>query len=134
MTPAEKLLTVVVATVVMLGVILPVDVVELALIVQVVVVAVAAILAGLYISRVARGVTRVRSQYLWLLIRRDKRVAVGFLMLLVLALGSLLPRVLDWATIFQRPWGVLWLIVAIDLFAVGLIDDALLIHRDRSIP
>lgn len=134
MTSGEKLLAVIVISGLVLGLTLPTTAVELAIVVQVLVLGVVAVLAGIYISRVGRGVTKARSLYLWLLIRRDKRVALGFLMLFVLAVAVLLPRVLDNGPIFQRPWGTFWLVVALDLFAVGLIDDALVMHRDQSIP
>lgn len=135
MTPAEKVVAVVITTGVVLGLTAPVDTVELAVVVEVVVLGLLAILAGIYISRVGRGVTKVRSMYLWLLIRRDKRVALGLVMLFILAVAILAPRVLaEFPVIFQRPWGVFWLVVSINLFAVGLLDDALVMHRDQSVP
>lgn len=121
---------------VLLAILLPIEVeaVELAAAVQLIVVGVVALFAGAYIWRVNRGLTRDKSEYLWFLVRRDLRVTLGFAILAALAVATLLPRILDIDPWISRPWGTVWLVIGVELFAVGLIDDALQMHRDRNIP
>ena len=133
MTTAEKLISTIVVGLVALALLLPAEAVEFALVAQIIIVGFIALAAGVYVWLVNRDLTRPESEYLWILVRRDKRVALGFVMLLLLGLAVLIPRISDVAPFFQRPWYVLWLVIAIDLFAVGLIDDALLVRRDRSV-
>lgn len=118
-----------------LALVLPPFAVELGIALEVALLGLAAIVAGVYIGAVGR-VAREVSEYLWLLVRRDLRVALAFAMLMGLALAVLVPRIwsgLDDGGLISRPWGVIWLAVAINLFAVGLIDDALQFRADRRI-
>lgn len=110
----------------------PVETVELASALQIIVLGVVALFAGVYVWLISRGLTREKSEYLFLLVRRDLRVMLGLAMLAGLAVAVLAPRVLGFDPVIQRPWGTVWLVIGIDLFAVGLIDDALVMHRDRG--
>lgn len=133
MTGAEKIVAAIVIALIVLTSVLSAEVVELALIVQVIVLGAIALVAGGYIWLSNRGLTKAQSEYLWLLVKRDLRVMFGLVGLAGLAVVVLGPR-LDWfPDLIQRPWGTLWLVIAVDLFAVGLIDDALVVHRDKAI-
>lgn len=133
MTRAERLLVMYLAVAVPLVVVLPVELAELGIAIEVLALSVLAIVAGLYIRRVGH-VARHVSEYLWLLVRRDTRLAIAYAMLAGLALATLVPRLVgDPGGILARPWGIVWLAVALNLFAVGLIDDALQMHTDRAI-
>jgi Zn-dependent protease with chaperone function len=135
MTRAEKWVAGVVVALVALALLLPAEHVEIALIAQIVVLGALALPAGGYVLWVNRGLTREQSEYLWHMVRRDARVMVSLVSLAVLAVVVLLPRIVPGLPdLIQRPWGILWLVASIDLFAVGLIDDAAIVYRDRRGP
>lgn len=140
MTTGERIFAVLAAIALPLAFALPVELVETGAVVELMVIAVVVALAARYISRVGR-VARSVSEYLWMLVRRNKRVAAGFSMLVAEALASGIPRVLaafdvlpDGTVWISRPWGLVWLVIALNLFAVGVIDDALQMHADQRIP
>lgn len=133
MTRAEKIVAAVIIAGLAGAVLLPVEVIELGITVQLIVLSGIAAVAGTYVLWVNRHLTREQSEYLWLTVKRDGRVMAGLLLLGILALLILIPRLLGWDPIVQRPWAVLGIVVAIDLFAVGLIDDAITMRRDRRI-
>lgn len=134
MTPAEKAITLVTLLGIAAAFVLPPPVVETGIAVQVAVLAVIAVISGAYIWRRTRGVTRRMSEYLWRLVRRDLRVTAGLILLGIIALLALLPRVLGIDPILSRPWGTVALVVAINMLAAGLIDDAIQFHQDSELP
>lgn len=132
MTRAESALALVIGAGVLLAVFLPADTVELGAIVQLAVIGALAIPAGLYVWAVNRGLRREDAEYLWLLVRRDLRVTIGFALLALLASIVIAERIVPgFPDLIVRPWAIVWLVIGIDLFAVGLIDDALIMRRDR---
>lgn len=126
-------MSVVVLAIILMAFVTAPEGVEFALIAQVVVVGILALVAGLYIWSATRKLTRQQSEYLWRMVRRDKRVGLGLVLLAGLGLAVAIPRAFDLETVVSRPWGTVWLVIAIDLFAVGLLDDALLVYRDRHL-
>lgn len=133
MTQSEKVVAAVLIAIIAAAFLLPAEIIDTALIVQIVVLGALAIIGGVYIWRVNRGLTSEESAYLWQLVRRDLRVMLGFASLAVEAVLVLIPRVLGIAPLLDRPWWLVWLVASIDLFAVGLIDDALVMRRDRRL-
>lgn len=141
MTRAERIFAVIAAVTLPLVFVLPVGAVEIVLTLEVLIVSALAIPAGLYIRR-AGMIPNLRdvALYLWLLVRRNERVTVAFAMLLVFILAVLGPRILatlgavpEGTVWVSRPWGTVWLAIVLNLFAVGLYDDALQMRADRRL-
>jgi hypothetical protein len=133
-TVTEKALLALIVAGLVAALFLPVVVTEAGVILQIVVLGFVALGCGGYVWWVNRGLTRQQSEYLWRQVRRDNRVTIALAMLGILGLAIVVPRLNpDVPVLFQRPWAIVWLVIAIDLLAVGLIDDAVQMRRDRRV-
>lgn len=140
MTPAERLFAVILAVGLALAIAFDPPVVETLLAIQVILLGGAAIIAGGYIAWITNGRDlRAVSLYLWLLVRRDKRIALALGGLAAFAAATLTPRLLaaygivsDGTIWISRPWGAFIIVCAIDLLAIGLLDDAIQMRIDGN--
>lgn len=96
--------------------------------------AIAAGISGAYITWVYRQ-RREQAVYLTLLVRRDQRIAVGGLLILVVGGYALLRFAFPDAGLpgLVAPWTTVVIVVAIELMLWGVIADALQMRRDRRI-
>lgn len=100
------------------------NVVEIAISVFCLVVAVAAVVSGGYIAWVYRE-RHEDALFLTRLVYRDIRVAIGSAVILVYIVAALL------GLSPGRPWGALVIGLIVSVFMYGVVSDALLWRRER---